>query len=403
MRILKTVQSYFPFQERGGTVFKVRAIAQGLARRGHQITVLTADLGIRSRNPRGQFERCEWGWRLEEGGVESVYLSTLARYRALTLNPGAMRFFAAALDRFDLVHIYGMYDLLGPAAGYFCRRRRLPCIVEPMGMYRPIVRSLAMKRLYRRLFGERLAALARFVIATSEQERRELAAAGVGADRIAIRRNGIDVPGNLPARGEFRSRWNLPTDAKVILFLGRVVSKKRPDLLIQAFTDWRGRSPDRQTSILLIAGPDEGDGYLSRLKSLARALGASGNVLFLDPLYDENKWRAYRDADVFVLPSENENFGNTAAEAAACGTPVIVTDCCGVASLVKPAGLIVHPDRAELANALERMLGDADFNNRCRQGCAEVAGRLSWDAPLDQLEELYQQLCPAPLPQQIVA
>ncbi len=45
MRILKVVQSYFPFQDRGGPVVKVRALARGLAKRGHQITVLTADLG----------------------------------------------------------------------------------------------------------------------------------------------------------------------------------------------------------------------------------------------------------------------------------------------------------------------------------------------------------------------
>jgi len=50
MRILKVVQSYFPFQERGGPVFKVRALATGLARRGHRVTVLTADLGLGKGN-----------------------------------------------------------------------------------------------------------------------------------------------------------------------------------------------------------------------------------------------------------------------------------------------------------------------------------------------------------------
>ncbi len=50
MRILKVVQSYFPFQERGGPVFKVRALATGLAKRGHQVTVLTADLGFGKGN-----------------------------------------------------------------------------------------------------------------------------------------------------------------------------------------------------------------------------------------------------------------------------------------------------------------------------------------------------------------
>ena len=60
----------------------------------------------------------------------------------------------------------------------------------------------------------------------------------------------------------------------------------------------------------------------------------------------EAKWAAYRDADIFVLPSQNENFGNTAAEAVAAGTPVIVTEQCGIAPLFAgTAGLVVQARR----------------------------------------------------------
>lgn len=400
MRVLKTVQSYFPFQERGGTVFKVRAIARGLARRGHHVTVLTADLGIRSRNSDRQFEPCSWGWRRNEEGVEIVYLSTVARYRALTVNPGARRFCDSSLKSFDLVHIYGLYDLLGPAAASFCKRSAIPYILEPMGMYRPIVRNLALKKVYQQMIGARLAERARFVIATSELEREDLLAAGIDPEKVVVRRNGIDVPDRLPERGGFRKSLDLPEIATVILFLGRIVSKKRPDLLIQAFADWEGRASDRQNSFLIVAGPKESDRYVRSLKSLAKSLGVSERVLFIGPIYGDQKWQAYRDADVFVLPSENENFGNTAAEAASCGTPVIVTDRCGTAPLIERAGLIVPPERVAIANAIEKILGDRAFNRRCRTGCTEVPGRLSWDQPLDELEQLYRQCCPANISQQ---
>ncbi|MGH9733234.1 MAG: glycosyltransferase [Candidatus Acidiferrales bacterium] len=403
MRVLKTVQSYFPFQERGGTVFKVRAIARGLARRGHHVTVLTADLGIRSRNTDRQFEPCSWGWRYNEEGVETVYLSTVARYRALTVNPGAKRFCDSSPASFDLVHIYGLYDLLGPAAGSFCKRNAIPYVLEPMGMYRPIVRNLALKRVYQRMIGAHLAERARFVIATSELERKDLLATEIDSEKVVVRRNGIDVPNRLPERGGFRKVLAVPESATLILFLGRIVSKKRPDLLIQAFSDWRGKASDRQNSLLIVAGPKEADGYVRSLKSLAQSLGVSERVLFIGPVYGDQKWQAYRDADVFVLPSENENFGNTAAEAASCGTPVIVTDCCGIAPLIERAGLIVAPQRVALANALERILGDRAFNRRCRSGCAEVSGHLSWDEPLDEIEQLYRQCCSISVPQQIVA
>lgn len=403
MRVLKTVQSYFPFQERGGTAFKVRAVARGLACRGHQVTVLTADLGIRKFNSDRQFDRCEWGWRFEEDGVETLYLSTIARYRALTLNPRAMRFCAAFLGNFDLLHIYGLYDLLGPTAAHFARRNATPYVLEPMGMYRPIVRNVPLKTIYQRLIGARLATQARAVIATSEQEWNELREGGISPDRIVIRRNGVEVPRDLPPPGEFRNKWGLPDRAALVLFLGRVISKKRPDLLMQAFAAWQKQSASRRNSFLVIAGPREGDRYLDSLNSLARSLGISDRVLFVGPLYDDEKWRAYRDADVFVLPSENENFGNTAAEAACCGTPVIVTDSCGIAPLVEPAGLVVRTNRAEIANALEQILDDPAFNERCRSGCTSIARNLSWDAPLDELERLYQRCCSVSVPQASVA
>ncbi|HXW57362.1 MAG TPA: glycosyltransferase [Candidatus Cybelea sp.] len=397
MRVLKIVQSYSPFEERGGTVFKVRAIAGALVRRGHQITVLTADLGIARRaKPGAQFERCEWGWQQTEDGVNGVFLPTIARYRALTINPRVVAFCRASLRRFDVVHVYGVYDLLGPVVGYFCRREGIPYVLEPMGMYQPIIRNLALKKVYRRFFGRRLADGARFLIATSEQEREELAGAGVETARIVVRRNGVDQPDDVPARGEFRRRWKIPDEAKVILFLGRVISKKRPDLLLEAFAGWRG-------GILVIAGPDEGDGFLPRLKSAAVRLGVAQNVIFTGPLYGEEKWRAYRDADVFVLPSENENFGNTAGESAACGTPVIVTDSCGIAPLVRDAGLVVRPEKEELRDALGRVLDDAVFRNHCQSGCSEMAKRLSWDRPIEECERLYEACLPGHAARELVS
>jgi glycosyltransferase involved in cell wall biosynthesis len=402
MRILKTVQSYFPFQERGGTVFKVLAIARGLARRGHQVTILTADLGIRERNENGSFEPCEWGWRGAEPGVETVYFTTLARYRGVTVNPRVVRFCGASAGQFDVVHVYGLYDLLGPAAGEFCRRNGVPYVVEPMGMYRPIVRNIALKKLHRGLFGKRLMSGARFVIATSEQERGELVEAGIDAARVLIRRNGIEIPERLPARGEFRRRLRLADDAKLVLFLGRVVSKKRPDLLIQAFADWTANSRNGPGAVLVIAGPCEEERYVASLKSTAQSLGVAEAVVFPGALFGEEKWQAYRDADVFVLPSENENFGNTAAEAAACGTPVIVTDRCGVAPFLERAGLVVALDRDEIARAIARILGEPDFAEQCRRGCADAAKQFSWDGPLEECEQTYQRCLGRPV-QQVVA
>jgi glycosyltransferase involved in cell wall biosynthesis len=392
VHILMVVQAYYPFQEKGGPVVKVRALARGLAGRGHQVTVLTTDLGVRERvEPRVEVERCEWGWRSQQDGVETIYLSALGHYRALTLNPRVLGFCRASLARFEVVHFYGLYDLLGPAISYFCRREGIPYVIEPMGMFRPIVRNLTMKRWYHRLLGRPFVGGAQFLIATSEQEKQELIEGGIAASQIIVRRNGIDFPERQPVRGDFRLRWSIREETKLILFLGRMVSKKSPDLLVEAFADWRARAANGSNAVLVLAGPEEGDGFVPRLKKMIGQFGLDQSVLFTGPLYDDAKWQAYRDADVFVLPSQNENFGNTAAESAACGTPVIVTNRCGIAAFVGQAGLVVAHDRVELGRALGELLDDSALRQRCQDGCAEMAEKLSWAGPIGQSEKIYER------------
>jgi glycosyltransferase involved in cell wall biosynthesis len=392
MRVLKVVQSYFPFQDRGGPVVKVRALAQGLCRRGHRVTVLTADLGFPLPNGNGTgAKKTRWGWEEQESGVAAIYLHTAWHYRALTVNPRVMRFCGANLKDFDLVHVYGLYDLLGPAVGRYCRKERIPYVVEPMGMYRPIIRSVRLKQIYHHMLGRPFLDGARRLVATSEQEKQEITGGGVLPERVVIRRNGIEIPEKIPERGEFRREHSINPETKIVLFLGRIVPKKSPDLLLQSFARWRRQGAGSKQALLVLAGPEEGDGYLDRLRMMAKELRVDEQVLFPGPLYDDAKWSAYRDADVFVLPSQNENFGNTAAEAAACGTPVIVTDRCGIASYLGTAGLVIHHNDAEVQHALQKILTDSGFQEHCQEGCKELARKLSWEEPLEQMEGIYAQ------------
>lgn len=388
MRVLKAVQSYFPFQDRGGPVVKVRALARGLIERGHQVTVLTADLGLARHSGFGaSFEPCKWGWRAEESGVEAVYLSTLANYRALTFNPAVLGFCGASLDHFDLVHFYGLYDLFGPAVSYFCRRRGIPYVIEPMGMYRPIDRSFQLKRAWHRTVGDTYWAHAAQIVATSEMEQQELLADGVPAERLVMRYNGID-PGtaaNLPARGGFRAKWNIPREEPLILFLGRLIPRKGADTLIAAFAE---ACP--QSGRLIIAGPEGEPGYGAILAKRAREAGVESRVIFTGPLYDDAKASIMADADVFALPSRYENFANAAAEAIACGIPVIITDACGIRSLVDGrAGLVIAPEREPLAAAIRVLLADRALYQKLQAGCPDVAAQLSWDRLTEQMEGYY--------------
>jgi glycosyltransferase involved in cell wall biosynthesis len=258
-------------------------------------------------------------------------------------------------------------------------------------MFVPIVRSLWLKRMYHAFWGRQLLEGASAVIATSEQEAGELAAGGVARTKVVLRRNGVEAPASWPERGAFRRAHGISKDVKLVLFLGRLSVKKSPDLLLRAFAELSGRCAGIPMT-LVFAGPDEG-GIKEKLEQQATQLGVRTHVQFTGPVFGEVKWAAYRDGDVFVLPSQNENFGNTAAEAVAAGTPVVVTEQCGVAPLLaEEAGLVVRHDATALSRAMERILREPELRSRLAAGCASVASRLGWDEPVRDMEALYAAL-----------
>ena len=393
MRILNVTQSYSPFYEFGGPPVKVRALSETLVRRGHQVTVLTADWGLEARAPDETEEvrsRCSFGWRREENRVEAIYLRNWASYRALSWNPGIRSFCRARLWNFDVAHIFGLYDLLGPSVAAACRAAGIPYVVEPIGMLVPIVRNFQLKRMYHWTLGRPMLNGARFLIATSPQEAADFVSTGAAPERVVVRRNGVEVPAWVPERGAFRAKLGLNAEAKLILFLGRLSQKKSPDLLLKAFATVCKSLPQAQLQ-LVFAGPDE-MGMKTRLTRLATELGIAPRVQFCGAIFGEHKWSAYRDADVFVLLSQNENFGNTAAEAAGAGTPVIVTDKCGVASLLEGAGLVVPHEAGALARAIERILLEPGLQERLAAAGREFASRLDWEEPASKMEELYDRM-----------
>jgi glycosyltransferase involved in cell wall biosynthesis len=417
MRILKVTQSYAPFFEFGGPPVKVRALAERLARRGHQVTVLTADWGLEKRlgEGDGKAEASPFGRRWRNNGVTTEYLGSWWHYRALSWNPALGRYLRARLKDFDVVHIYGLYDFLGPRVAKECREKEIPYVVEPIGMYLPIVRNIWLKKMYHRVWGTEMLAGADAIVATAEQERAELAAGGLAAEKIVLRRNGVEGPAQLPQRGLFRRRLGIADEVKIILFLGRLTEKKSPELLLGAFAGLERKekgnaeaqrsqreeksrleaSATKDQVQLVFVGPDEA-GMKHRLELMAQNADVAERVHFCGALDGEAKWMAYRDADIFVLPSQNENFGNTAAEAVASGTPVIVTEQCGIAPLLKDvAGLVVPHEEGALRQALERLLGDAGLYAELQNGCAKALTTLGWGEPVQKMEMIYSRLAGA--------
>jgi len=184
--------------------------------------------------------------------------------------------------------------------------------------------------------------------------------------------NGVDFCefDALPRRGTMRARYKIPPERLVVLYLGRLHPKKGLHLLIPAFA----RAPSHNAT-LVIAGPDEG-GYRGRLEAMVDRHNLRHQVVFTGMVAREDRVAAFLDADVFVLPSHDENFGVTVVESLAAGTPVIISDQVGIHEQVMSARVgSVTPSRVDpLAEQLTRWLSDPDL----RRSTADRARAFAW-------------------------
>jgi len=240
--------------------------------------------------------------------------SQLPILRKLRWSTGLARALRTSVLRVDVIHDHGLWLMPNVQAGWASRGAQKPLVVSPRGMLAP--EALAFSHLKKRAFWFLLQGNvvrnAACLHVTSEQEYAEIRAFGLD-NPVAIIPNGIDVP-NLPTiLGE-------PSAGRTVLSLGRLHPKKGLDRLVRAWAQVEATHPDWW---LRIVGPSE-QGYERSLRTLAVELGLV-RISIEGAIYGEDKVAAYRDADVFVLSTLNENFALTVAEALAAGTPVIST------------------------------------------------------------------------------
>ena len=215
----------------------------------------------------------------------------------------------------DVVHDHGLWLLPNLQAGWAAAAAGKPFVVSPRGMLSPpaLAFSRARKRAFWKLLQGPVIRRASCIHATSGQEYEELRAFGL-RQPIAVIPNGIDLPELIPEPLAADGR------ERVVLFLGRLHPKKGMELLLRA---WARVESAHSGWRLSLVGPGE-ERYVRELQALSRSLDL-GRVSFGRAIYGAAKWDVYRAADLFVLPSLNENFGLTAAEALAAATPVIAT------------------------------------------------------------------------------
>lgn len=233
------------------------------------------------------------------------------------------------------------------------------------------------------------------LVANTDREARELIEL-YDADpaRVAVAEPGVDLAVFSPgSRDEARARVGIPSDAVLLLFVGRIQPLKAPDVLVRAAAELVRRRPDLRSRLVVgILGGASGTGVRNPmgLTELAQQLGIADLVRFVPPVDRSALAQWYRAADLVAVPSHSESFGLVAVEAQACGTPVVAANVGGLPTAVGPAGVLVDGhDTADWATALESVIGDPRGAAVLARTSVEHAAGFSWARTAQRLAEVY--------------
>jgi len=238
----------------------------------------------------------------------------------------------AQAPRFDCVLVHGLWQYPGLATHLALSPARVPYYIFPHGMLDPwFKRQYPLKHIkkwiYWHLAERRILAGAQAVLFTCEEERwlaRESFGGRPYRERVVNLGTATPPARSLGQREAFFQRHPELRDHPFWLFLGRIHPKKGPDLLLRAYAQMSRHNPALPR--LVMAGPCADNRYLRELQSFAAESCPQGSVLWSGMLSGDAKWGALRAAEVFVLPSHQENFGIAVVEALACGVPVLISN-----------------------------------------------------------------------------
>lgn len=234
-----------------------------------------------------------------------------------------------------------------------------------------------------RVSEQRALAAARSVIVTSAATARLLVQEfGVPEDKIVLALPGVTV-----SPIEARTRSSARTS--ILLTVATLTRRKGHDVLLKALAQIR----DLEWTARFVGGGDFDPDWAAWLRAETQRLGLEDRVDFVGNVADPTP--EFDRATLFVLPSRYEGYGMAFAEALAFGLPILGARAGAVPDLVPDdAGILVPPDdAAALAQALTRLLNDAELYQRLRQGAQRAAQTLpTWKQSVDKIALLIQQL-----------
>lgn len=366
----------------GGPVRAVLDLSECLARRGHRIDVM-AKYGPDTPE----------SWKNPDSPTRVIALGTPERFRAWYAGRSLERIRAAVAEA-DVVHLHGIWTPQNTQFARIAREMGKPYVVSCRGMLDDwcMDQRRPKKLVYLKFMGgSKMLNNAALVHCTAEGELRQSAKWFPGSTgRIIPNLLSLDPYRDLPGDGLARAKFpQLDGPEPTLLFLSRLHYKKGVEHLIDAARILRDNSTPHR---VLIAGKGDDD-YEAKLRAQVDRLNLGDLVSFLGMVIGDEKVSLYGAADLFVLPTSQENFGFVFFEALAAGCPVLTTRGVDTWPELQEAGsLIIEQDAQRIADAVVTVTADRAARDRVgERGRAWVFEHMDPERIADSFERFYEE------------
>jgi len=387
MKILHITPSYLPAYSYGGPILSVHSLNKWLVKRGADITVFTTNIDNKGTTNVPLYQK------VLIDGVKVWYFPI--SFRKWKYSFKLHKELAKKAMDFDLIHITSVFLSASTLGAYYSKKFNKPYIISPRGslMKEPLeMRSSLIKKIYIALIEKRNLLGASAIHFTAEKEKEEYSEAGLDFKSFFVMPNALDSSDlDKYKKTFFRKKFNIPQKKKVILSLGRISWKKGFDTLIPAFAQVLKKEPD---SLLVIAGESD-QNYKKEVEKIIKENNIFGNVLFTGMLLGEDKAGAFKESDVFVLPTYSENFGMSVIEAMHCKLPVVVSEGVGIGEdiIENNAGIVVKKEESDFSEAIWEVLKNKQFSRKIGlNGYGFVKNKFAPDVLTKEIFYQYEKL-----------
>lgn len=312
MKILVIIPSYKPAYTYGGPIRAVSALSEVLAKSGHDVSVYTT-----SANGADELDVIT-GKEYIVDGVKVTYFPRMTKGHS-TLSPQLLSAFYINASKFNIIHIQSWWNLISVPVAWICIKKDILPVISPRGTLTNFTfthNRVFVKKWLHSFIGKSL--LEKSVLLFSSTREKEEAKKYITPKFDYIIPNLLELPSK--RYGNYREEEYLK-----VIYLGRIDPAKNIELLLEVFQS----IIDTPMHLQIVGAGDQA--YTRELKEKSCDLSS---LEWLGSVDGEEKYKLLAEADVLVLPSHTENFGNVVLESLSQGTPVMVSENVGAKDYV---------------------------------------------------------------------